>query len=126
MADLSWAAALSAATGGGGGTGVSDYNQLQNRPVVNVTGSDIVISVLSTGVYNIDGTWKMTPDDQERATGKDDLFYVFNDESGTRLTWVSAGKIVIYNVPQGGTADDIVESEVATIDEVADQLVGDF
>lgn len=86
----------------------------------------IVISVLSTGVYNIDGTWKMTPDDQERATGKDDLFYVFNDESGTRLTWVGAGKIVTYNVPQGGTADDIVESEVATIDEVADQLVGDF
>ena len=126
MADLSWVAALSAATGGGGGTGVSDYNQLQNRPVVNVTGSDIVISVLSTGVYNIDGTWKMTPDDQERATGKDDLFYVFNDESGTRLTWVSAGKIVTYNVPQGGTADDIVEGEVATIDEVADQLVGDF
>lgn len=126
MADLSWAAALSATATGGGGTGVSDYNQLQNRPVVNVTGSDIVISALSTGVYNIDGTWKMTPDDQERSTGKDDLFYVFNDENGTRLTWVSAGKIITYNVPQGGTAEDIVESEVATIDEVADQLVGDF
>lgn len=125
MADLSWAAALSATTGGGG-VGVSDYNQLQNRPVVNVAGSDIVISVLSTGVYNIDGTWKMTSDDQERSTGKDDLFYVFNDENGTRLTWVSAGKIITYSVPQGGTAEDIVESEVATIDEVADQLVGDF
>lgn len=55
--------------GSGGGTGgVSNYDQLSNKPVTNISGSGIVISSLSTGVYNIDGTWKITPDDDERET----------------------------------------------------------
>lgn len=125
MADLNWASAL-ADFGGGGSGGVSDYNLLQNRPVINIAGTGVVISELTTGVYNIDGTWKMTADDAERTTNKDDLFYVFNDESGSRLTWVSAGKIITFGVPYGGTAEDITESETATVEEVADQLVGQF
>ncbi len=114
------------ASGGGGGGGVTDYNMLQNRPVINIAGNGVVISALTTGVYNIDGTWKMTPDDDERSTGKDDLFYIFNDDSGSRLTWVSAGKIVTFGIPSGGTAEDITESKTATVAEVAEQLVGDF
>lgn len=125
MADLNWASAL-ANFGGGGSGGVSDYNLLQNRPVINIAGTGVVISELTTGVYNIDGTWKMTADDEERATNKDDLFYVFNDESGSRLTWVSAGKIKTFGVPSGGTAEDVTESETATVEEVANQLVGQF
>lgn len=125
MADLNWASALTN-LGGGGSGGVSDYNLLQNRPVINIAGTGVVISELTTGVYNIDGTWKMTSDDNERATAKDDLFYVFNDESGSRLTWVSAGKITTFGVPSGGTAEDITESETATVEEVANQLVGHF
>ena len=63
--------------GSGGGTGgVSNYDKLSNKPVTNISGSGIVISSLSTGVYNIDGTWKITPDDDERETLKDDLFYI--------------------------------------------------
>lgn len=43
--------------GSGGGTGgVSNYDKLSNKPVTNISGSGIVISSLSTGVYNIDGT----------------------------------------------------------------------
>lgn len=113
-------------SGGGGTGGVTDYNMLQNRPVINISGSGVVISALTTGVYNIDGTWKMTSDDGERNTGKDDLFYVFNDDSGSRLTWVSAGKITTFGVPSGGTAADITESETATVAEIVGQLVGDF
>lgn len=127
MADLSWTSALTEmGSSGGGSGGVSDYNLLQNRPVVNISGDSVVINALSTGVYNIDGTWKMTPDDAERTTGKDDLFYVFNDGAGSRLTWVSAGQIKTFGVPDGGAAADITESEVATVDDVANQLVGDF
>lgn len=129
MADLSWTSALTdlGGSGGGGGSGgVSDYNLLRNRPVVNISGSGVVINALSTGVYNIDGTWKMTPDDVERTTNKDDLFYVFNDGAGSRLTWVSAGQIKTFGVPDGGIAADIVESEIATVEDIADQLVGDF
>lgn len=126
MADLNWALALANIGGGGGSGGVSDYNELQNRPVINITGTDVVISGLTTGVYNIDGTWKMTADDTERTTGKDDLFYVFNDDSGCRLTWISAGVIKTFGVPSGGTVSNITESETATVEEVANQLVGNF
>ena len=67
MADLSWISALTNQGGGGGSSGgVSDYDQLKNRPVTNIAGTGTVISALETGVYNIEGTWKLTPDDIER------------------------------------------------------------
>ena len=121
-----WVKQPASGGGGSGGGGVTDYNMLQNRPVINITGNGVVISSLTSGVYNINGTWKMTPDDEDRDTGKDDLFYVFNDDTGSRLTWVSAGKIKTFGVPDGGAAADITESEIATVEDVTGQLVGDF
>lgn len=55
MADLSWISALTNQGGGGGSSGgVSDYDQLKNRPVTNIAGTGTVISALETGVYNIE------------------------------------------------------------------------
>lgn len=113
--------------GSGGGTGgVSNYDKLSNKPVTNISGSGIVISSLSTGVYNIDGTWKITPDDDERETLKDDLFYVKNDGDNVKLTWISAGLIKTYGVPSDGGKDDIVEDSVATSSEVIADMIGSF
>nr|DAJ17617.1 MAG TPA: hypothetical protein [Siphoviridae sp. cta6m1] len=113
--------------GSGGGTGgVSNYDQLSNKPVTNISGSGIVISSLSTGVYNIDGTWKITPDDDERETLKDDLFYVKNDGDNVKLTWISAGLIKTYSVPSNGSRDDIVEDSVATSSAVIADMIGSF
>lgn len=128
MADLSWIPALTNQSGGGGSGsgGVSDYDQLTNRPVINLNGAGVVISELNTGVYNIDGTWKMTADDIERDTQKDDLFYVLNTGTETKLTWVSAEGIKTFSVPNDGTVSDIVIEEIATADEIIGQLVGDF
>lgn len=113
--------------GSGGGTGgVSNYDQLSNKPVTNISGSGIVISSLSTGVYNIDGTWKITPDDDERETLKDDLFYVKNDGDNVKLTWISAGLIKTYSVPSNGSKDDIVEDSVATSSAVIADMIGSF
>lgn len=113
--------------GSGGGTGgVSNYDQLSNKPVTNISGSGIVISSLSTGVYNIDGTWKITPDDDERETLKDDLFYVKNDGNNVKLTWISAGLIKTYSVPSNGSRDDIVEDSVATSSAVIADMIGSF
>lgn len=113
--------------GSGGGTGgVSNYDQLSNKPVTNISGSGIVISSLSTGVYNIDGTWKITPDDDERDTLKDDLFYVKNDGDNVKLTWISAGLIKTYGVPSDGGKDDIVEDSVATSSAVIADMIGSF
>lgn len=113
--------------GSGGGTGgVSNYDKLSNKPVTNISGSGIVISSLSTGVYNIDGTWKITPDDDERETLKDDLFYVKNDGDNVKLTWISAGLIKTYGVPSDGGKDDIVEDSVATSSVVIADMIGSF
>lgn len=113
--------------GSGGGTdGVSNYDKLSNKPVTNISGSGIVISSLSTGVYNIDGTWKITPDDDERETLKDDLFYVKNDGDNVKLTWISAGLIKTYGVPSDGGKDDIVEDSVATSSAVIADMIGSF
>ena len=113
--------------GSGGGTGgVSNYDKLSNKPVTNISGSGIVISSLSTGVYNIDGTWKITPDDDERETLKDDLFYVKNDGDNVKLTWISAGLIKTYGVPSDGCKDDIVEDSVATSSAVIADMIGSF
>lgn len=113
--------------GSGGGTGgVSNYDKLSNKPVTNISGSGIVISSLSTGVYNIDGTWKITPDDDERETLKDDLFYVKNDGDNVKLTWISAGLIKTYGVPPDGGKDDIVEDSVATSSAVIADMIGSF
>lgn len=113
--------------GSGGGTGgVSNYDQLSNKPVTNISGSGIVISSLSTGVYNIDGTWKITPDDDERETLKDDLFYVKNDGENVKLTWISAGLIKTYGVSADGNKDDIIEDSVATSSAVMADMIGSF
>ena len=113
--------------GSGGGTGgVSNYDQLSNKAVTNISGSGLVISSLSTGVYNIDGTWKITPDDDERETLKDDLFYVKNDGDNVKLTWISAGLIKTYGVPSDGGKDDIVEDSVATSSAVIADMIGSF
>ena len=113
--------------GSGGGTGgVSNYDKLSNKPVTNISGSGIVISSLSTGVYNIDGTWKITPDDDERETLKDDLFYVKNDGDNVKLTWISAGLIKTYGVLSDGGKDDIVEDSVAKSSAVIADMIGSF
>lgn len=126
MADLSWIPALTDQGGSGGSSGVSDYDQLKNRPVTNITGSGIVISALETGVYNINGTWKLTTDDEERETLADDLFYVMNNGAEIKLTWISAGQIKIYGIPDGGSISDVTEDSIATIDEVVRSMVGTF
>lgn len=112
--------------GGGGGGGTTDYDALSNKPVVNLTGSPVVITALSTGVYNIEGTWAMTPDSDPVNTLKDDLFYVANDGAECKLTWITAGGIMTYSSPTDGTKDDVQTDTIATTEEVIESLVSDF
>ena len=126
MADLSFFPGGKDNSGGGGSGGTTDYNELRNRPVTNINGKGVVVSSLSTGVYNIKGTWKMTEDDTERDTLDDDLFYVLHSDDGTKLTRISAGEIKTFRVPAGGSATDVVVDEMATAGGISTQLVGEF
>lgn len=126
MADLSFFPGGKDNSGGGGSGGTTDYNELRNRPVTNINGKGVVVSSLSTGVYNIKGTWKMTEDDTERDTLDDDLFYVLQADNETKLTRISAGEIKTFRVPAGGGASDVVVDEMATAGGISTQLVGEF
>lgn len=124
MADMPF---FPAGSGSGGGSGeTTNYDTLSNKPVTNLTGSPVVIASLATGVYNIDGTWAMTSDDSPKITLKDDLFYVANENGEVKMTWITAGKIKTYSVPESGTASEIVEDEVPTAGSISFDLVGDF
>lgn len=89
---------------GSGGGGTTNYDQLANRPVQNVSGNPVVISTLPSGVYNIDGSWAITADSKQRATYKDDLFYVLNENGVCKMTWITAGDIYTYSSQNCGDA----------------------
>ena len=59
-------------TGGGGGAGgTSNYNELSNKPIINLNGAEnnpIVFNTLSIGTYLIKGRYKYTKDDQIKNT----------------------------------------------------------
>lgn len=125
MADIPFFSAIQSGGGGGSG-GVTCYDALTNKPITNLTGAPVIISKLSSGIYNIDGTWAITPDDSPRQTSKDDLFCVLNDNSECKLTWIRAGEIKVFNVPQGGSSSDIYSDGIAVISNVVEELVGTF
>lgn len=124
MADMPFFSGYSSS---GAGSKAKNYDDLQNRPVVNIVGDPVVISDLETGVYNIDGTWAMTVDSVPVDTKKDDLFYVDNDvERGVHLTWITADGMSSYQVKTGGNASDVIRDTVATVSTVAESMLGTF
>lgn len=104
--------ALVSPGGGGGSGGATNYDQLSNRPVQNISGNPVVISTLPSGVYNIDGSWVITADGEPRATYKDDMFYVLNEDGVCKMTWITAGEIYTYSSQNGDDASSVEEDRV--------------
>ena len=68
------------AKGGGGGGGTSDYNALNNKPIVNLTGiTPIDFSALPEDVYNIKGNYKYSADGETYTWLSANLVYVSKD-----------------------------------------------
>ena len=68
------------AKGGGGGGGTSDYNALNNKPIVNLTGiTPIDFSALPEDVYNIKGNYKYSADSETYTWLSANLVYVSKD-----------------------------------------------
>ena len=107
-------------SGGGGGT--TNYDQLSNRPVQNISGDPVVISTLTSGVYNIDGSWVITADDKPKATYKDDMFYVLNEDGICKMTWITAGEIYTYSSTNGGDASSVEEDRVTKESDCKDHI----
>lgn len=122
--------------GSGSGGGTTNYDQLSNRPVQNISGNPVVISTLPSGVYNIDGSWAITADGDPRATYKDDMFYVLNENGVCKMTWITAGEIYTYSSQNDGDASSVEEDRVTKESDCKnhtgggasdpDDLIGDF
>ena len=68
------------AKGGGGGGGTSDYNALNNKPIVNLTGiTPIDFSALPEDVYNIKGNYKYSANGETYTWLSANLVYVSKD-----------------------------------------------
>ena len=66
--------------GGGGGGGTSDYNALNNKPIINLTGiTPIDFSALPEDVYNIKGNYKYSADGETYTWLSANLVYVSKD-----------------------------------------------
>lgn len=65
---------------GGGGGGTSDYNALNNKPIINLTGiTPIDFSALPEDVYNIKGNYKYSADGETYTWLSANLVYVSKD-----------------------------------------------
>lgn len=110
--------------GSGSGGGTTNYDQLSNRPVQNISGNPVVISTLPSGVYNIDGSWVITADGEPRATYKDDMFYVLNENGVCKMTWITAGEIYTYSSQNDGDASSVKEDRVTKESDCKDHTGG--
>ena len=128
MADLSFYRNLVQETGGssGGGTVTSNYDDLENKPVTNLDGGDVVLATLESGVYNIKGGFKPTEDSELIESNDDDLFYVISDGETVSVTWITGKGFKMLTIPVEGTKDEVVVQSTLTDGDVTDQLIGEF
>lgn len=131
MSCNSFIPALINISGGDSGGGITNYDQLSNRPVQNISGNPVVINTLPSGVYNIEGSWVITADGNPRATYKDDMFYVLNENGVCKMTWITAGEIYTYSSANSGDASSVEEDRIAKESDCKnntdlDDIVGDF
>ena len=81
--------------GGNGGSGTTNYNELANKPIVNLSGlTAINFSTLTVGLYNIRGNYIYNSEDGDVKTFasptfvKDSLDLITEQISVTR-TWLT-------------------------------------
>ena len=92
-----------------------DYDTLGNKPIENLMGtynSPIILGDLPTGIYNICGKYKVTPDDnKEYLTGESRLALINNMGTTTTIKLVTADGIINFIVSNGEIISDKVVTE---------------
>lgn len=109
---------------GGGGSGTGDYNDLANKPIINLA-SGAVMASQNTGIYKVAaGTWKMTANDNARSVNGNELFYVYkNTVAGTTsVTLVTDDNISLFTAPIDGAASSVSSKTLLAYED----LVGTF
>lgn len=68
---------------GSGGSGTTNYNDLTNQPISNLTGTEsspITLSELDYGIYLIKGSYRYNADDEVKQSSSPLSVQVFQDE----------------------------------------------
>ena len=102
--------------------GIDNYDELQNKPIQNITadaGDGLILSDLEDGYYSIVGTYRISEGDAtQRITSSSILFSVkTNVETDTiNIVEFNANRILFYSVVDGTLFSDryVLESELNT------------
>lgn len=97
----------------GSGTGTSNYNDLTNVPIENLTStseaSAIVLASLSEGIYKLDGYYKVSDSDETVENMTSTLVTVKELENGEKIIQFSDienGTIVNYIIQEDGSFEE--------------------
>ena len=87
-----------------GGGGTNNYDLLNNIPIVNVTGDDIILSRLETNVYKVIGSYHICDNDATlRISTAGQVFFV--DQYNT-VCDISPDHIKKYNIQNGNMTEE--------------------
>lgn len=78
------------------GRGTTNYNELDNRPIINLTGVlPVDFSSLDVGVYHVTGNYKYGADDVTKTWNTPNMVYIFKDT-------VTGKKVLRFDVYEDG------------------------
>ena len=78
--------------GSGGGEGTTNYNDLENKPIINLIGVlPVNLNILEVGTYNIRGNYKYEENGETHTFAETHLVQVFQDS-------VTQNKIVRFDI----------------------------
>jgi hypothetical protein len=104
-----------------GDGGTTDYNELINRPIVNLSGN-ITLNTLPNGVYKINGSWSMTTS-SDVFSSTADIFIVSAVPGGVTVTRLSGTSV--YRITWSSAAPAIVNyDEVAWGNDILNSITG--
>lgn len=103
------------------GRGTTNYNELDNRPIINLTGVlPVDFSSLGVGVYNVTGNYKYGADDATKTWDAPNMVYVFKDTA-------TGKKVLRFDVYENGARNTLTlvyeNDGTYTISEYLDGLV---
>lgn len=76
--------------------GTTNYNELENRPITNLTGIlPVDFSSLDVGVYNVTGNYKYSAEDDTHTWSEPNMVYIFKDT-------VTGKKVLRFDVYEDG------------------------
>lgn len=110
--------------------GIDNYDELQNKPIQNITadaGDGLILSDLEDGYYSIVGTYRISEGDATvHIASSKTLFVVKHGQDYTYVRSLDAMNEEIYKIDALGTITTDAIATVDTVEEFVEDYVEDF